>query len=93
MHVAGSSSNSNKRPLWQFHGGLHLPDHKSMSIFGKVDERGKEGLNFEIETALSYLHFPSSNFSVIRITRVHYALCLVILPEKLVNDAQVCTNC
>jgi len=30
MHVAGSSSN--RRKLWQFHGGLHLPDHKSMSM-------------------------------------------------------------
>jgi electron transport complex protein RnfC len=32
MHVAGTSSNTDKRKLWQFHGGLHLPDHKSMSM-------------------------------------------------------------
>jgi len=32
MHVAGMSSNNNKRTLWHFHGGLHLPDQKSMSM-------------------------------------------------------------
>jgi len=32
MHVAGTSSNRNQRKLWHFHGGLHLPDHKSMSM-------------------------------------------------------------
>ena len=31
MHGTGTSGKSNKRTLWQFHGGLHLPDNKSMS--------------------------------------------------------------
>ena len=30
MHVANTSNN--KRKLWQFHGGLHLPDQKDMSM-------------------------------------------------------------